>query len=199
MYKVFVNNSVIYLSSQANISSDYNSFHVNEVNLFSLFLDLELYPEKKFHLYHETNEKVLEAFFTKLPVIVAGGGKVYNEQAEILFIKRNGKWDLPKGKIEKGEVLEDCALREVEEETGIQGLEITRFLKQTMHVFKRDGEYRLKLTYWFEMFSAYSGDFTPQLEEDIEKVKWKNFKNSKKALKNTYSAIHELFPGEYYI
>ena len=79
---------------------------------------------------------------------------------------------LPKGKAEKNEKLSQTAIREVTEETGIKGISIKKPLDVTYHIFKRDGEYRLKLTYWFEMFSDYTGDVTPQLDEGITDVKW---------------------------
>lgn len=198
MYKVFVNNSVIILSTEFRISKEYTSIHVEQSNLESIVNQLIENPSLKFHLYHETDEKLFKHLFKKLPVVIAGGGKVYNEKRDILFIHRNGKWDLPKGKIEKEETIAQCALREVKEETGIRNLEITRFLQRTYHVFKRDGEYRLKLTYWFEMYSEYKGVLTPQGDEGIKKVKWKSRKKSKKALKNTYGAIEQLFPMEYF-
>lgn len=198
MYKVFVNNSVIILSTEFRISKEYTSIHIEQANLKSIVKQLTVNPALKFHLYHETEEKLFKHLFKKLPVVVAGGGKVYNENRDILFIHRNGKWDLPKGKIEKEETIASCALREVEEETGVKELKIGRFIQRTFHVFKRDGEYRLKLTYWFEMYSEYKGELTPQSEEGIKKVKWKSFKKSKKALKNTYGAIEQLFPMEYF-
>ena len=198
MYKVFVNNSVIILSTDSVASEDYISVDVVEADMISIIEQLGVDPELKFHLYHKNEEKLFSHFFKKLPVVVAGGGKVYNKDRQVLFIHRNGKWDLPKGKTEKKESIENSALREVEEETGIQGLEITRFLQRTFHVFKRDDEYRLKLTYWFEMYSEYDGEFIPQGEEGIKKVKWKSFKKTKKALKNTYGAIEQLFPMEYF-
>lgn len=198
MYKVFVNNSVIILSTESRVSEEYTSINITEVDLKSIIEQLVKNPELKFHLYHKNEEKLFTHLLKKIPVVVAGGGKVYNKKRDILFIHRNGKWDLPKGKTEKKESIEQSALREVEEETGIRNLEITRFLQRTFHVFKRDGEYRLKLTYWFEMYSEYKGEFTPQKNEGIKKVKWKSFKKSKKALKNTYSAIKQLFPMEYF-
>jgi len=198
MYKVFVNNSVIILSTDFRISKEYTSIHVSQANLKSIIKQLVLNPDLKFHLYHETEEKLFKKLFKQIPVVVAGGGKVYNEEKEILFIRRNGKWDLPKGKIEKNETIANCAIREVEEETGVQDLKITRFLQRTYHVFKRDGEHRLKLTYWYEMYSEYKGELIPQNDEGIKKVKWKSFDKSKKALKNTYGAIAQLFPMEYF-
>lgn len=198
MYKVFVNNSVIILSTASRFSEGYTSIKITDADLKSIVEQLVSNPELKFHLYHKNEVKLFTHFLKKIPVVIAGGGKVYNEKREILFIHRNGKWDLPKGKTEKKESVEQSALREVEEETGIQNLEVTRFLQRTFHVFKRDGEYRLKLTYWYEMYSEYKGEFTPQKDEGIKKVKWKSFKKSKKALKNTYGAIEQLFPMEYF-
>ena len=122
---------------------------------------------------------------------------VYNNKREILFIYRNGKWDIPKGRIEKNESHQEAAVREVEEETGIEGLEVKKFLTTTYHVFKRNGKFKLKVTYWFEMYSEFDGDFIPQIDEGILKVKWKNFEKTQKALRDSYENIKLLFPKEY--
>ncbi len=197
MYKVFVKESVINLSLTAKVSEDFISLPIVNANFQEIIATLQENPALKYNLYHETEELLFQVLLTKLPVVVACGGKVYNRNKRVLFIKRDGKWDLPKGKIEQGEELATCAIREVEEETGIQDLEISRFLKRTFHVYKRNDVWYLKLTYWFEMFSSYTGELTPQQEEGITKAKWKDFKRSRKALKNTYGAIRELFPLEY--
>src|SRR5690625_4246413 len=118
---------------------------------------------------------------------------VSNNQHEILFIHRKGFWDLPKGKAEQGETIEETALREVEEETGVQNLEIIKPLPTTYHVMKRKGKYRLKVTHWFEMHTDHEGKLTPQTEEDIAKAEWKNKEESQEALKNTYGNIKLLF------
>ena len=118
---------------------------------------------------------------------------VRNTAGEVLFIFRNGKWDLPKGKTEKGENIEQTAVREVEEETGVTGLEITEFLLHTYHVFKRNGEYRLKLTHWYAMETEYNGVFAPQEDEGIMEVAWKDETATKEALLNSYENIKLLF------
>lgn len=199
MYNVFVNNVPISLSTKARAEKGIISLPLKRTNLIHIIERLHDTPSLRFHLYHKKEAKLFSLLEKKLPLYVAGGGKVYNENNEVLFIFRNGCWDLPKGKIEKGESIEECAIREVEEETGISGLEITRFLKKTYHIFKRSGEYRLKLTYWFEMTTDYEEELTPQLEEGITKVKWKNAKKTKKALRNSYANIGELFPREYLV
>lgn len=200
MYKVFVNNTPVILSTKTEIEG-YQTIHIKEVNFQKIILDILQKEEKgiiaKYHFYHKSENKLLEHLYSKLPVVVAGGGKVYNAKKQVLFIHRNGKWDLPKGKAEKNEDIETAAIREVEEETGVTGLEITKFLYKTYHVFKRNGEFRLKLTYWFEMKTDYKGTLIPQIEEDILKVKWKGPKKAKKALRDSYANIKLLFSYEF--
>ena len=135
---------------------------------------------------------MLKKFLKLLPNVIAGGGKVYNDKGEILFIYRNDKWDLPKGKIEAAETIEETAMREVSEETGVAGLQIVKPLPNTYHIFKRNGKYKIKITYWFEMKTNYKGKFSPQKNEGITKVEWLNAKQSQKALENSYANIRLL-------
>ncbi len=197
MYKVFVNNASIHLSTQSFISEEYISIPIRKAKMEEIIFQLQKNPSLKFHLFHKNETKLLKALHKKLPVVVAGGGKVYNQENKVLFIYRNNHWDLPKGKAEKGESIEMTSIREVEEETGVTGLEITRFLKKTYHVFKRNGKFKLKLTYWFEMKTEARDTLIPQIEEDITKVKWKSPKKTSKALTNTYGTITQLFGREY--
>lgn len=200
MYKVFVNNTPIILSTKKTIEG-YTTIPVKKVDFPSVIRDIlekETDAEAaRYHFYHREEEKLMEHLYSKLPVVLAGGGKVYNDNNEILFIHRNGKWDLPKGKAEKKEDMETTAIREVEEETGVRDLEITKFLRHTYHIFKRNGEFRLKVTYWFEMKTAYNGKLTPQKNEGIDKVKWKNKKKAIKALQDSYANIQQLFSHDY--
>ncbi|TSE06465.1 MULTISPECIES: NUDIX hydrolase [Aquimarina] len=200
MYKVFVNNTPIILSTKKSIE-DYKMIPIKEADFPTIIRDIlkkETTNEgAKYHLYHKREDKLIEHLYTKLPVVVAGGGKVYNTDKEILFIRRNGKWDLPKGKAEKNEDMETAAIREVEEETGVSGLEITKFLYRSYHVFKRSGEFRLKVTYWFEMKTGYDGELIPQKDEGITKVKWKDRKKARKALLDSYANIKQLFSHDY--
>lgn len=196
MYKVFVNNTPIILSTKKSIP-DYETIHIKEADFVKIIKDILDKKETKYHLYHKREEKLLEHLYTKLPVVIAGGGKVYNDKKEILFIHRNGKWDLPKGKIERKEDIETTAIREVEEETGVNGLEIIKFLYKTYHVFKRNGIFKLKVTYWFEMKTDYDGELVPQKNEGIMKVKWKNTEKAKKALTDSYANIKQLFSHKY--
>lgn len=141
MYKVFVNDIPIILSTEKEIGSRYRSIPIKEARLKKIIKKIYEGQQLYVNLYHSNEEKLLKHLKKKLPVVVAGGGLVFNAKREILFIYRNNKWDLPKGKIEKGEAIQDCALREVTEETGIGDLSIRRFIKKTYHVFKRNGKF----------------------------------------------------------
>ena len=118
---------------------------------------------------------------------------VYNQENKLLMIFRNGKWDLPKGKLEEGESIENCAIREVEEECGISNLQITEKLTDTYHIYKHKGKKILKRTFWFKMKSNFDGDLIPQTEEGIMKVVWVERHEIQEKLKNSYGNIKALF------
>ncbi len=123
-------------------------------------------------------------------VISAAGGIVENESKEILFIFRRNKWDLPKGKIEPNESIEDAAIREVKEETGLQKLNIINPLPTTYHLYKeRNQQWIIKQTHWFLMQSNSQQILTPQAEEDITKIEWCNATQQTEKLKNSYPLI----------
>jgi len=197
MYKVFVNDLPIILSTKKNIGKQYTTIPIKEVKFKKLIRKINEGSLLYVNLYHKNEEKLEQFLLKKLPVVFAGGGLVFNEKKEILFIRRNGKWDLPKGKVEKDETNQAAALRETQEETGVKDLELRGFIAKTYHVFKRNDKLKLKVTYWYEMYTNFKGDLKPQLEEDITKVRWKNFAKSQKALTESYENIKLLFPKEY--
>jgi 8-oxo-dGTP pyrophosphatase MutT (NUDIX family) len=197
MYKVFVKDIPIILSTEKNIGKQYTSIPLKFARFKKLIKKINDGELLYVNLYHK-NEESLEKFLRKkLPVVEAAGGLVYNNKREILFIYRNGKWDIPKGGIKKNESHQEAAVREVQEETGITDLEVKKYLTTTYHVFKRNGKFKLKITYWFRMYSEFEGEFTPQKSEGILKVKWKNFEKTQKALQGSYENIKLLFPKEY--
>lgn len=192
MLKVFVGDKPIILTSVVEPETDFKNYLLNTVNIGKVIKELENTKLKAVRLIHKNEKKLLKKFLKLLPNVIAGGGKVYNAKGEILFIYRNGKWDLPKGKAEKKETIEITAIREVEEETGVEGLEITKPLETTYHIFKRSGKYRIKVTYWFEMKTTYDGPLEPQENEGITKVEWLGSGESKMALVNSYANIKGL-------
>ena len=123
----------------------------------------------------------------------AGGGLVSNRRGDYLLISRNGLWDLPKGHQDPGEPIETTALREVEEETGIEDLELNDLICITDHCYKRDGVWHLKHTWWYSMIYNDPTDLTPQKEEDISKAAWVAKSSLPPYLTNTYPSIAEVF------
>ena len=126
--------------------------------------------------------------------ILAAGGVVVNEKNEILFIYRHSKWDLPKGHVEKGESFEDCALREVKEETGINNLQINKYIGTTEHEYFDGfiGTDAIKETHWFEMRTGRDESLLPQTEEGIEWIRWIPKGDVFLFLKNSYKNIIEI-------
>ena len=192
MYKVFVNESPLILT---NVRPDNNAGNVFPMEDEAINYAITALSKKildKAYIY-DSSDEVLECFSRKIPLVVAAGGMVRNKKGKVLFIYRNNKWDLPKGKLEKGESIENAALREVKEETGVKNLVIKNYLKTTYHIFKRNGVYRLKKVVWFDMTTTFKGKLTPQKNEGITKVKWKGSKKIAKALKKSYINIQLLF------
>ncbi len=197
MYKVFVNDIPIIISTKEEIGEKYTSFPLKKVRLKKVIRKILKGKLLYVNLYHPDETELLKLLLKKMKVVTAAGGMVVNAKKEILFIYRNHRWDLPKGKTEKNESIEQSAIREVEEETGVQDLEIKRFITRTFHVFKRKGKLRLKETYWYEMYTEYDGELIPEQSEGIKKAKWKNFEKSQKALTKSYANIKMLFPEKY--
>lgn len=195
MYKVFVNESPLILTNKRPENSTGNVFLMEDDDITYAITALSKKLLDIAYIYDPT-EDILEKFSMKIPIVVAAGGMVRNEKGKVLFIYRNDKWDLPKGKLDKGESIEKAAIREVEEETGVKHLAIKNYLKTTYHIFKRNGEFRLKKVVWFDMITSYTGKLTPQKNEGITKVKWKGSKKTAKALKNSYLNIRLLFEDD---
>jgi ADP-ribose pyrophosphatase YjhB (NUDIX family) len=197
MYKVFVNDIPLILSTKKDLGENYVSLPIKKVRIKRIIKKISKGELLYVNLYHEKEEKLLKHLFKKLRVVTAAGGMVLNDKDEILFIYRKKRWDLPKGKTEKNETIEASAIREVEEETGVEGLKVTKFLQKTYHIFKRKGRYRLKVTHWYEMRTSYEGELRPETKEGIEKAKWKDLKKSQKALQKSYANIKLLFSEKY--
>ena len=127
-------------------------------------------------------------------MITAAGGLVFNKKNELLMIFRRGCWDLPKGKLDKGETVEECALREVQEETGLKNLQLGELIGITHHDYfdKWTNQDVTKETHWFKMLVNDEQTLTPQTEEDIEKAEWATAETAAAHLKNSYKNIVEI-------
>jgi 8-oxo-dGTP pyrophosphatase MutT (NUDIX family) len=196
MYKVFVKEALIYVTADKTPFKDHNIFKLKKVDLSKIIDRIEEGSLDNVVLYSKSERKLLKRLHKKLPLVIAGGGLVVNSDNHFLFIHRNGKWDLPKGKAEKGETIEETAIREVEEETGVKPLEIQSELGRTYHVFQRKGEWRLKLTDWFVMQTSFSGELRPQELEGIDRAEWVDRSRARKLLRKSYRNIRHLFPED---
>jgi 8-oxo-dGTP pyrophosphatase MutT (NUDIX family) len=193
MYKVFVNDKPLFLTNEIFKETDFQLFLLESIDFKQLIVKMFQNKIQKAYLYYPDEKEIMKVLKTKIPVNKAGGGLVYNKNGDVLFIFRNGKWDLPKGGTEKGEDIEQTSIREVEEETGVNGLKIIKKLQKTYHIFKRNGVYKLKITHWFEMQTDFDGIPEGQIDEGIDKVEWKNPTQIQEALKNSYENIKLLF------
>jgi len=193
MYKVFVNDKPLFLTNTIAKETDFQLFLLESIDIEQLIIKIFQNKVQKAYLYHPDEKIILKMMKEKIPVCKAGGGLVYNKEGHVLFIFRNGKWDLPKGGMEKNEKITATAIREVEEETGVGDLSISCDLQKTYHVFKRNGKYKLKITQWYEMQSTFEGPTIPQTKEGIEKAVWLNPEQIKEALNNSYENIKLLF------
>ncbi|MDH5412979.1 MAG: NUDIX domain-containing protein [Flavobacteriaceae bacterium] len=189
MYTIFINNNPIYLTNILDHRKEENFIMYENADIFLNIKKLENNLIKNLYLYHKDLEYLWNKFKNTFKIIEAAGGLVMNTKQEILFIYRNGVWDLPKGKIEKHEETKRAALREVQEECGIDGLRIDRFLEKTYHIYKINDNYIFKITHWYLMYSEFNDQLTPQIEEGITKVEWISKKNLTKVLVNTFANI----------
>lgn len=183
MYKIYFGDKALWLVSDENqaLRQTHSSWLLRNVEPDPQFLReaiaTHLLQQQKegldaLILQSADTEALFRCFSSLYYLQEAAGGLVYNEKKELLAIYRRGFWDLPKGKIEVGETHEQAALREVEEETGLQGLQIGHFLACTYHVYsEKNGQQILKRTYWWTMQAAEQ-PLVPQVEESIEKAVW---------------------------
>jgi len=189
MYKVFVNERpLIFINNKEGFKGNY-LLYTDSIDFKELVAQLFHHKINSQCIYHPDLKKIWSLFKASFKIEKAAGGLVYNHKDELLFIHRFGKWDLPKGHIEKGEGKKEAAIREVEEECGISDLEIINKLPTTYHMFERKGQMILKVTYWYQMFSEYDGLLVPQEEEGIDKVCFKTKGKQEEALTNSYKNI----------
>lgn len=191
MYKVFIYDKPVYITSKQDFEVK-NCQQLTQLNVDKI---LALLEKKEVHgvIVSGSDEKKLwEEFKSNFKYIEAAGGTVFNSEEELLLIHRLGKWDLPKGKREKNEGIQDCAVREVEEECNVNSLEIVKELNSTYHCYPHKGSWALKRTYWFVMRTTFQGELIPQTEEGIDQVIWLPMNQLSGVFSDTYSSIIEV-------
>lgn len=187
MYKVFYNEKALILTEKP--LGNLKTLKFNTENQFDEAIDiLKNTSLNEINIFHHNVEKLWNAFQANFYYLEAAGGVVKNQNNEYLFIHRLGKWDLPKGKVEEGETIKSAAVREVEEECGINNLVLNEHLTTTYHIYFQDN-LKLKATYWYAM--DYTGNETliPQLEEGIGIAEWKSKSDFPELYSQTYENI----------
>ena len=143
-------------------------------------------------IYATDLEQLFADFVGHFKVIDAAGGLVFNEENEILLIHRRSFWDLPKGKVDRGEEIPAAAIREVEEETGVSRIEMGDFIQRTYHTYRGKNNQRiLKQTHWYRM-NAPKQPLVPQAEEDIEVAEWMSATDFFNENRQVYGNIRDL-------
>lgn len=198
MYKVFFNDRKVFLTDnfakhfQVRYGLFYKYRGTDDLKeLIQLYTQLSLIDS--LYLFHNDIEELREAFRKCFVPINAAGGLVRNDKGEFLLIHRRGKWDLPKGKLNRKETFENAALREVEEECGITGIKLIKPLMSTYHTYLVEEGLALKKTSWFEMLYKGKSNPIPQAEEDIKEVKWVAADKLEPYLNESFPAIRDVF------
>ncbi|MEZ5024352.1 MAG: NUDIX domain-containing protein [Chitinophagales bacterium] len=207
-YKIFINDKLLFLvDNPAKVEEILTSKDPYIIKTYKKMKDLKDLVDvlmsdinqSSMVIYHADVEKLKNDLFSLFEYIEAAGGVVQNDEGKILLIFRKDFWDLPKGKIEKGESIEQAAVREVKEETGVKRLQLKEPVRFeglsntcTYHTYIHKGKSVMKASYWFKMSTDYAGRLVPQQEEDIEEVKWVHPSEIKEYTSNMYASIRDV-------
>lgn len=193
MYQIFINEKCLIITPRRTSLNSDKHFVVNYSGSESLLSVIELLEQNNefdsAEIVGNDTKLIYEKFCSFYKIIEASGGLVINENMHFLMIYRLDKWDLPKGKIEKGEKKKEAALREVEEECGITNLTIHNKLTTTYHTYYLKNKRVLKISFWYLMTTTYKGQLIPQIEENITEVRWADATEMPLLLVNSYPAI----------
>lgn len=168
---------------------------IDELNLHTVKSMIHEMQDPSVHagvFFHKDLKELKDAFFKKFTLVKAAGGFVLNENNEVLMMFRRGKWDLPKGKMDKKETFEECAIRETEEETGLKDIKLISPLITSYHTYHEGSRYVLKETKWFTMNISGEQKLVPQATEQITKLEWVKKNDLKKYLQNSFPSVMDV-------
>ena len=201
MYKIYVNDRPVLLVESGGVPAieglnepdHYLGLYQGKKKQLFQYLDLlDKNPDaKQVVLFSPNLESLWEDFQSCFKILEAAGGLVENEAGETLVFFRRGFWDLPKGKIDPGETPEEAAVREVQEETGIQNIDLGPLITTTWHTYRMKDKRILKKTYWYKMDTSDT-ELVPQTEEDIEEIKWVKLEEWLKSEPKMYRSLLEV-------
>ena len=199
MYKVFYNDRVIFFTNvSAPVIDRPGALHYHFSSVEEMMALLEAFKEHmdfidELYIISDQPKETFLLLHEYYRLIIAGGGIVKNEKGEVLLIYRRGKWDLPKGKAEGNETIEETAVREVQEECALKRVMAKKEFSRTYHIYKMKTGYVLKETVWFEMLADSSEMIKPQEQEDISDVRWVPPNELPGFADETYASLRELF------
>ncbi len=196
-YRIYINDHTLLIAdSLPKSTAKIEQLEVADFDFHSFYKKLKKADDTNFILLTKTPKVLFKSIKKKLTIIKAAGGLVENAKGEFLFIFRNKKWDLPKGKVEKGEKLKVTAVREVEEECGVKIEQRDKLLCKTYHVYELNGKLILKRTNWYKMFVKGNPKLIPQTEEGITSATWVGPSGINEKTENTYSLILDVLAAE---
>lgn len=195
--KIYFDNKPLYLCDTIDeVIEPYvhhdDAIFIDELNTHTIKSMIHEMQLEKVHagvFYHPDLKELQKAFYKKFTIIQAAGGVVQNEKKQILLIFRRGKWDLPKGKLDKGESLEQCAVREVEEETGLTDVKLDSPLIITYHTYHEGARFVLKESHWYNMKVKGIQKLVPQTDEGILEIKWVTIKEAETFFPECYPSV----------
>ncbi len=197
MYKIYINGTPLYLVSSEEVKSFGASSEKKLVlrhagkKKFLVNIVHQLESSDRFDsivVFDTDLDRIWSDFQKIYEPISAAGGAVFNPEGKVLLIHRRGSWDLPKGKMDPGETPEQTAVREVQEETGLNNITLGPHLLDTWHTYEHKGKRVLKTTHWYKMQTT-DHQLVPQAEEDIEQAVWDDLDAFLAAPKEVYGNI----------
>lgn len=194
MYKVFFKDRTVYFGDDFSKSFGKNNGLFYKYNNLQELTELihafnSLTRINKLFIIHNDILTLFDEFKACFNYIEAAGGVVLRPDGKFLVMKRDGLWDLPKGKLEDKESSEVAALREVTEETGLKELRIIKPVLSTFHTYQVTKEMVLKKTKWYEMFYDGDADPVPEIAEKITEIQWVKPRMTDFIRKNTYPSV----------
>ena len=174
-------------------ASNYTLFHSASIKNFKQAQQQLETPGSSGCIIEDDSETILsESLNDMYQLVIAAGGAVFNEQGALLLIFRKGKWDLPKGKLDEGETIETCAVREVIEETGLKTITLNKKIGNTYHIYLEKNAYKLKRSDWYNMTGTSAEKLKPQKEESIMEARWVFQKDIGFFASKSYEAIRDV-------
>jgi len=205
--KIYFNDKPLFLTDQVTPDMGLYAHHddavlIDEFSTPGVNSMIHEMRQEKVHagiFVHNNLPELEKTFRKKFTVVQAAGGLVLNDEGAVLMMLRRGKWDLPKGKLDPGESLETCAVREVQEETGVHKVILEKPLVITYHTYDESGKHILKESHWYLMKAPGRQPLTPQTEEQITQLKWVPASEVKQYTGNTFPSIIDVLQAGGYL